>query len=491
MKRILVSIYFLILTGIVTGQEVEVILEFNVADATGVDEVEILDVTPDRLVIAVRSNDFSLNNGYSFQNEEANEVILFCDASLNVIWSKSFKTTIVHDAIIGSEGIYLYLESIEAIEVIEDDLSFEKSAVITKVDFNGDFIWSQEYGGIQRIASSGRSLALDGGENLLLATGLWNYVHPSSPDTLVFNDEICYCDALALDFSDCVTTLKWDSDGNELAYHILSSQGPSRALDVGADAFGNYYVSGRQDISPSSPIFAGTEIDGGEFLLAFDSNDSQKWVYHRSDQLESYNSERIGFIHADEEHVYLDIEHSSNEVVTDGQSILLNQPIDGQLSYQTIHVIESNSGDLESIDLIGHYTGYSHIRIDEVDNFYTFGSPYLGFEHDFSPYAHSPNSGDRVVTSKQILGAYYEPVIIEADALNRIDCYFNGRYYLELARSQYCLQPTQVKVILFLSQEYRLLNTSKLNEFLTEEIEVEEISRYHHTLFQEPYIKEL
>ena len=60
---------------------------------------------------------------------------------------------------------------------------------------------------------------------------------------------------------------------------------------------------------------------------------------------------------------------------------------------------------------------------------------------------------------------------------------------LKLARNQYTSQPSQVKVILFLSQEYRLLKTSQLNEFLTEFIEVEEIPGYHHTLFQEPYIQ--
>ena len=62
---------------------------------------------------------------------------------------------------------------------------------------------------------------------------------------------------------------------------------------------------------------------------------------------------------------------------------------------------------------------------------------------------------------------------------------------LEFARSQYCPQGSQVKVILFLSQEYRLLNTSKLDEFLTEKIDIQEITGYHHTLFQEPYIQEL
>ena len=62
---------------------------------------------------------------------------------------------------------------------------------------------------------------------------------------------------------------------------------------------------------------------------------------------------------------------------------------------------------------------------------------------------------------------------------------------LMFARNKYSPQPSQVKVVLFLSQEYRLLNTSKLNEFLTAGIEVEEIPGYHHTLFQEPYIQKL
>lgn len=62
---------------------------------------------------------------------------------------------------------------------------------------------------------------------------------------------------------------------------------------------------------------------------------------------------------------------------------------------------------------------------------------------------------------------------------------------LKTARSQYYPQPSQAKVILFLSQEYRLLHTSNLTNFFKDNIEVHEIPGYHHTLFQEPYIQVL
>ena len=61
----------------------------------------------------------------------------------------------------------------------------------------------------------------------------------------------------------------------------------------------------------------------------------------------------------------------------------------------------------------------------------------------------------------------------------------------EMARNQYSPQLYHGKVILFLSQEYRLLNPSKLENLVTEGLEIQEIPGYHHTLFKEPYISTL
>ncbi len=61
----------------------------------------------------------------------------------------------------------------------------------------------------------------------------------------------------------------------------------------------------------------------------------------------------------------------------------------------------------------------------------------------------------------------------------------------EAARNNYSPQPYSGKIILFVSQEYRLLGSSKLADLATEGIEIQEIPGYHHTLFQEPYINVL
>lgn len=92
MKATIAAFCLLFYSLVLIGQEVEDVIEFQLNTSTaGNEKIRILDASDQYVIVKVRSNDFSTNNGFSFQNEEATEVILFCDVSLNVLWTKAIK----------------------------------------------------------------------------------------------------------------------------------------------------------------------------------------------------------------------------------------------------------------------------------------------------------------------------------------------------------------------------------------------------------------
>lgn len=421
MKATIAAFCLLFYSLVLIGQEVEDVIEFQLnTTAAGNEKIRILDASDQYVIVKVRSSDFSTNNGFSFQNEEATEVILFCDVSLNVLWTKAIKVAALHDAIIGSDGLYLYCGGGLGAQFLGEGVSIQKSAFVAKLDFNGDWIWVNKYGGVQRHETPDRSLALDGAENLILAASLKNYAHPAPIDTLVFMSDTCFCSAIDLQFPLCTTTLKWDTDGNEMAYHVLDSDAAGTTLDVGADMQGNYYVSGQIGFTWTPPLFNGSEVGSGEFVLKFGPDDSEKWVYSRSNQIDGYNSGEIGFIGANPQNAFFSVRHTTNEVVTDGNTIVLNLPGNGSVfsSYRTIHILDNQTGILDTLDFLGHISAHSPLELSQNGQVYTVESPALGFEHSFPPYAYTPNPADRLILSKEISGQYSAPVALEAISFN-------------------------------------------------------------------------
>lgn len=59
----------------------------------------------------------------------------------------------------------------------------------------------------------------------------------------------------------------------------------------------------------------------------------------------------------------------------------------------------------------------------------------------------------------------------------------------EFARIHYVPKPYAGKINLFLSQEYSLLDCSKLKTLAKEGVDIQEIPGYHHTLFEDPYVQ--
>lgn len=421
------------------GQEVEDIIEFQLNTTTDTNEkIKILDASDDYVIVRVRSNDFSTSNGFLFQNEEADEVLLFCDASLNVLWRKVLIATGLHDAIIGSDAIYLYSYGNSGGGFFGEDLGLERSTFVAKMNFDGEWEWINQYGGLQRHWQPDRSLALDGEENLILASGLWNYEHPAPADTLVFMSDTCYCSAIDLQFPMCTTTLKWDSDGNELAYHILDSGSYCFTTGIGADLFGNYYVSGSLNHWIDLPIFAGTQISGGEFVLKFGPDNSEQWVYNRSNQFEGYNSGNIIFIDGNEQDAFFSVRHNTNEVVTDGDTIVLPQPTDGPfwVSYQTVHVLDTETGALDTLDFLGHFGSFEPLTRLPNGELYAVTYSLQDFEHVLPPYAHTPTESERLILARELFGTFSEPVVFYDHTVQHVDNMAHNKLYLDLESNQ-------------------------------------------------------
>jgi hypothetical protein len=319
-----------------------------------------------------------------------------------------------------------------------EDLGLERSTFVAKMNFDGEWVWINQYGGLRRHWNQDRSLALDGNENLILASGLRNYENSGGMDTLFFMSDTCYCRAISLDFPLCTTTLKWDSSGNELAYHILDSESYSYTMDVGADLFGNYYVSGSLNHWIDLPIFAGTQISGGEFVLKFGPDNSEQWVYNRSNQFEGYNSGNIIFIDGNEQDAFFSVRHNTNEVVTNGDTIILELPGNGSVfsSYRTIHVLDNQTGELDTLDFFGYVVPSSPLEMSENGEVFSISSPMPGFEHNFAPYSYTPVQSEWLILSKEIFGSYREPVIFENISNSDIDNMAHNKLYLDLESNQ-------------------------------------------------------
>lgn len=78
MKRLITLFTLLLLSFGFAAQEVESIVEFELNSVIGGgDRIRILDANDDYVIVRVRSNDFSMSNGFTFQNPEASEVLQF------------------------------------------------------------------------------------------------------------------------------------------------------------------------------------------------------------------------------------------------------------------------------------------------------------------------------------------------------------------------------------------------------------------------------
>lgn len=422
MRASICLVLFFLFRSVGSSQSIEQLIEFQFNDETisSEDHIQIFDATSEYVVLVVRSNDFSTNSGFVFQEPNSEGALLFCTPSLDVIWSKSFTNGLIMDVIIGEESLYVYGAGI-LLEFLEDDLQASKTSTLLKIAFDGQIVWVKEYGGLTRFISKHSSLALDNEENLILATGLINYDHGFAVDSLFFNGDTCHCIAQDLDFPYCLSTLKWDQDGNELFSHVLNSVSPSYLIDVGTDASGNCYVSARSEFSLEPPVFAGYEIDSGNFILKFGPDDSEQWVYHRSNQLETNNSHFIYFVKGDQDQVYLDVTHTSNEIVTNGNIITLVPPWDQFVEYRTIHILSAETGELEEVDLFGYLEANHPVGLTALGDIFQMSRAYTGFEHIYSPYTYTPNENEFVLLSKSIQSSYAQPLILEANSLQFVD----------------------------------------------------------------------
>lgn len=438
MKRLTIFLILSLLSFDFNAQEVESIIEFELNSVIGGGErIRILDANDDYVILRVRSNDFSMSNGFTFQNPEASEVMLFCDAALNVLWSKTLISTEIHAVAMGNDAIYLLSVAWGTNGgYLGEPLGLEKVFFIAKMDFNGEWLWLNNYGGLGSSSTSSHSLALDGDENLILATALLNYDHPIESDTLVFMSDTCYCSAIDLQFPFCTTTLRWNSNGNELGYHVLNSPSTSRTHGVGADAWGNYYVNGSIDHWLGLPSFAGSMMEGGEFVLKFGADGSEQWVYNRSSQELTHNSGWLNFITANSQHAFFSVNHTSNTVVTDGNTIELEVPENAPsyLNYQTIHVLDQQSGTLDTLDFFTHASAVDGVKMLPNGEIISFGRAAEGFEHSWPPYSHTPSPSERFILSKTLFGQYNEPAIFEV--LSAPDfgfgAFFSNKHYIRI-----------------------------------------------------------
>jgi hypothetical protein len=437
--KVLIAMFCLMTISIcVRSQSIEQLIEFqlNQEDALNSDDIQIFDAANDKVILVVRSNDFSTNSGITFENSSADGVLLLCNSNMDLIWSKAYSSAAIYDAIIGQDGVYIYCIGNELV-FLENEYEASSTSSVAKLSFDGEFVWAKSYGGLARFQIPHRSLAMDSNENLILATGLINYDHGSAIDSLFFNGDTCHCIAQDLDFPYCLSTLKWDQDGNELSVHVLNSISPSYATDVGTDAYGNYYVSATSDFSLEPPVFAGYEIDSGSFVLKFGLDNSEQWVYHRSDQLETSNSGFMYFLKADNEFLYLHVAHDTNEIVTNGSTITLDQPIEeALLSYLTIHIVDQISGDLEMLDFFGHGFPNAPLAVKESQGVCQVTQLSSEFEHSFPPFSYTPSDNQWIILSKQIQGAYHEPLVLEGENLQIFDYIASNKLYCDINNNQ-------------------------------------------------------
>jgi hypothetical protein len=416
---------------------VESVVEFEVNTSIESNEIQLLDATEEHVLVLVNSSDFSMSTGFSFQDSEAMSCIVVCDPSLNVHWSISSREAALRDAVVGSDGIYVFSEGSGELLFPNSQVQLERTTWVGKLDFEGNVVWGREYSGLWRGWSPHRSLALTGVDDLVLSSGLWNYEHPVGVDSLVFLSDTCYCSAVDLDFALCATTLKWDTDGNELAYHVLDSEGRSQVVDVGGDEFGSYYVSGTIDFSLDPPLFNNEAVESGTFLLKFGPNGEEEWIYGLSDQLESWNSDLMWFISGSEDEVWIDVMHDSNEIVTEDGVVVFDEPLDNLNAYSLIHVLDAETGSLDTLDLFGHLYPISPIELNAQGQPYALANIVLGFTHSFPPYTFEPiqDNSELLILSKEILGFYNPPLLLDAN-FNTIDNIASEKLYLYLSNNQ-------------------------------------------------------
>lgn len=415
MKSIIVLFLMFFFVLFLSAQEVSQIIEFDLNTTTDYDHIVLYDVNATYCVLKVNSNDFSLSNGFAYSNSEAHSVLLFCDANLNVIWYKTVKSdnnqSEIDDVVLGLNSMYLsgYANDIW---FIEDSNEVYNGTVVGKIDFDGSIEWVRSYKGLQHNYVLNETLAIDSEENVILGTRLWNYEHPSQPDSLFFASDTCYCGAVAFQYALCTTTLVWDTDGNELWYHVLNSGHPSTVADVGIDGNDNYYVSGSNGWSQDPALFAGMEINGGSFVLSFAPDGMERWVYYMSDQVPSWNSTIPRYLFDDAQSVYLSVIHNDNLVVTGNDTLAFEIPTSGFVDYHTIHQTDRESGELIDVDLFGNFSQFDQIHAKEQGVPYMISTPHPDFTHSFPPYSYEPNPPEGLVLSKEPFGAYSEPVTL-------------------------------------------------------------------------------
>ncbi len=436
MKRTLLTFLIALIAPHLQSQVVESVVEFEINAITENDVIQLLDATEEHVLVLVRSNSFTMSTGFEFQDEESNGVLLFCDLSLNVLWYMSFEEIVLHDAIFGQDRIYLYGVGSGVLQTPGGLYDVEQSSFVGALDFSGQELWFNEYSALLRLWSPERSLAVDFEDNLILSSGLWNYEHPASNDTLFFLNDTCHCSAVSLDFALCATTLKWDAEGDELMYHVLDSHGYSYVNDVGCDSYGNFYVCGYLDHSMELPVFAGEAINGGEFVLKFGEDNQEQWFYNRSSQEPGYNSSTISFIDADELAVYLHVPHNTNEVVTEGDTVILDQPIENLSVFKTIHQLDIESGSLIEVNLFAHMGTFLPIQRSNTGYFYAFANLITGFVHEFPPFTFNPVNGALPLLVRDLQGNYLPIHVLYTYEVSTIDNALYDKLYLDMSNQE-------------------------------------------------------
>lgn len=436
MKQLFAVLSWALAVNPFAAQMVEGLVEFEITASTASNHRVLIDASEDYVLLLVHASGFSTSNGFTFQDPEARGVLLFCDPMLNVLWHTSFQTGFLKDAALASDGVYIFAEGTNGLLLPGGGTTPGGSTTITKLDFNGSLLWDKGYNGLSRLGRSDRrSLVVDGTGGVILASGLWNYEYSADIEPLVFLSDTCYCSAIDLQFPLCTTTLKWDSDGNEIAYHVLDSESPSTPMDVGADDFGNYYVSGwLQLFSLDLPLFGDHTVESGAFLLKFGVNDQQEWVYSLSDQAETnITSAGIRFISGDNTNVLIEVAHDSNEFVIDNQSFDLGQPAEGFFLYQTTHIVDAQTGEFDMLDFFSYLGVSTDLEQSADGQLYAMVKLPSGFTHSFPPYSFSAmDNGPIPILSKALLGQYDPLVLLDPISVLHLDKIGSEKMYLHL-----------------------------------------------------------
>lgn len=404
---------FLCCIQLLSAQDVSQIIEFDLNNITDQDHIVLYDVSATHCVLKVNSNDFSLANGFSYSNPEAQSVLLFCDANLNVIWYKSVVEdnfgSDIGDAVLGEDAVYVFGRA-SGLWIIEEPDEIHSGTIVGKIGFDGNVDWMRSYSGTQRLQAREESLALDSQENLFLGTHLLNYEHPIQPDSLFFASDTCRCSAFDMQFPYCITTLKWDSNGNELWYHVLDSEEKSFTLSIGIDVNDQCFVSGKNASSIEPPEFAGNEINGGNFVLCFAPNGSEKWVYIPSPQGTIFDSTMPFFLFSDEISGHFGVVHDENMIFYGTDTIEFEIPVPGFVDYNTIHQIDKESGELIEVDLFGYFSSFTRFGVKNQNVPFVISGPHPGFTHSFPPFTYEPNPSEMIILSKTVFGDYSEPI---------------------------------------------------------------------------------